>query len=608
MKRKSRSQNGQSPSGGGGSRGSSTPPRDWTALSLWIVAALVIGIGATLAARRFAGARSGPAPVKISGPVTFHKHVAPIVYTHCSPCHHPGEAAPFNLLNFADVKKHTRQIADVTSRRLMPPWLPEPGANEFVGERSLTEEQIQIIQAWIAQGANEGNAADAPPPPQWRDGWKLGQPDLVIRLPQPYTLPADGKDVYRNFVIPVPLSARRYVRAVEFQPGNARAVHHAFMLLDPSRDSRRRDEQDPEPGFPGLHTPPSAQTPTGHFLSWQPGKVPLPVPDELAWTLEKDTDFILQIHLRPTGKPESVQPSVGFYFTDTRPTKTPFKFGLWSYDIDIPAGEANYVIRQSYKLPVGVDVLRVLPHAHYLGRRLQGLATLPDGTQQSLIRIPRWDFNWQGDYVFAKPVFLPKGTTISMDFSYDNSTNNPANPNQPPRPVSYGVNSSDEMAELWLQVLPRNTNDAALLEKDYQPLVFNNTISYNQYLLRSDPNNAKAYTELGKACLFLGRRDEAAQHLRRAIELRPAEDEPHYFLGLLYRISNRVAEAKTEFQAALAANPNHFKAHGNLGLIHLNEGNLADAALHLESAVRINPDDEVARGGLELLSRTRGKK
>lgn len=568
---------------------------------------LAVGIQSVL--KRGAPSTVPEAAVDPSRPVTFSKDVAPILYGQCAPCHHPGDAAPFSLLSFADAQKRAKQIAEVTRRRLMPPWLPAPGCNEFVGQRYLSEREIALIQRWAEQGAPEGNRADAPPSPVFPESsWKLGKPDLVIQLPQPYTLAADGKDVYRNFVIPVPIPSRRYVRAVELNPGNAKAVHHAFMLLDPSRDSRRRDAQDAELGFPGLHTPPSAQAPAGHFLSWQPGKLPTSDAAEFSWALEPGTDFILQMHLRPTGKAELVQPSVAFYFSEQPPTRAPFKFGLWTHDINIPAGATNHLISESYTLPAPVEVMRVLPHTHYLGKELRAWATLPDGTQQWLLNIPVWDFNWQGDYAYQKPVALPKGATIHMSYSFDNSTNNHVNPSHPPRLVRYGVNSEDEMAELWLQVLTRNSNDTALIEKDYQPQVFRSTISYNTYLLGREPDNAKAHTEIGKAHLFLGHSDDAARFLRRAIELKPEEDEPHYFLGLLWRIGGRSAEAQKEFETTVRLNPNHQKAHGNLGLVHLQEGRIPEAEVHLRAALAINPADDVAKKALgEIESRREPK-
>ncbi|HUL51251.1 MAG TPA: cytochrome c, partial [Candidatus Nitrosotalea sp.] len=413
------------------------------------------------------------------GAVTFNKDVAPIIFNHCAGCHRPGQAAPFELLSYGDVRKHAKQIMEVTGRRYMPPWLPEPECGEFADSRRLTAEQIGTIRQWVTEGAVEGAASDLPPRPRWTEGWQLGEPDLVVTMPQPYTLPAEGRDVYRNFVIPIPLPDARYVRAVEFRPGNWKVVHHAFLKLDATRDSRLRDEADPEPGFDGIHAPPNAQPPSGHFLSWQPGKVVSAGNDGLAWRLEKDTDLVLQMHLRPSGKPEQLQSSVGFYFTDRAPTNTPIKTWMNSYTIDIPAGKKDYVLEQSYTLPCDVDALGVLPHAHYLGKELQAWAMLPDGAKQWLICIKDWDFNWQGDYRYAHPVFLPKGTVIQMRYTYDNSAGNPRNPHQPPERVQYGLQSNDEMGELWLQLLPRDAAGLEALRRDNESRILENSVAYN---------------------------------------------------------------------------------------------------------------------------------
>jgi Flp pilus assembly protein TadD len=584
------------------------PPR----LSSGIKLALALGIlgiaaGAVVwiyGRQRSSSHHSSVRPVK--GPVTFNKHIAPIVFAHCASCHRPGESAPFSLLTYQDVSKRAKQMVEVTQRRYMPPWLPEPGYGDFVGERRLDPEQIALLAQWAAQGALEGAPSDLPPLPKWTEGWQLGQPDLVIAMPQPYTLAAEGKDIYRNFVIPIPVSDKKYVRAVEFQPGNRKIVHHAFMLIDPSRQSRKLDGQDPEPGFPGLHTPPGVRAPEGQFLSWQPGKGASRMPEGLAWALEKDCDLILQVHMQPSGKPETFQPSVGFYFTDQVPTNTPFKIGLFSYDIDIPAGMKDYVLQDQYMLPVDVDVLGVLPHAHYLGKQLQGFATLPGGKKQWLFLIKEWDFNWQGDYRYARRLFLPKGTVISMHYTYDNSADNARNPHQPPRRVAYGVQSSDEMGELWLQVLARNANDAAVLARDYQPRVVQGSIAYNQYLLRNNPDDSSAHKGLGKALLFAGKQEEALSHLRRAATTQPDDDETRYFLGLVFRMRKEFSSATAEFEAALRLNPDNGKAHGNLGFVFLELGEFDQAESHLKSALRINPDDSVARDGLDILKKVRG--
>src|SRR5207249_916114 len=197
------------------------------------------------------------------------------------------------------------------------------------------------------------------------------KPDLVVTLPQSYTLPAEGKDLYRNFVVPIPIASSRYVPAVEFQPGLPRGVHHAFMRFDRTRQSRHLDEQDSEPGFPGMDTPATAFSPASQFLSWQPGKMPSFGSDGASWALDTNVDLVLQLHMQPTGKPELVRPSVGFYFTDRPPSRIFFKVRLVSLAIDIPAGETNYVAQDEYVLPVDAEALGVLPHAHYLCKEMQ---------------------------------------------------------------------------------------------------------------------------------------------------------------------------------------------------------------------------------------------
>ncbi|MBM3836845.1 MAG: tetratricopeptide repeat protein [Verrucomicrobia bacterium] len=545
---------------------------------------------------------------KPQGPVTFNKHIAPILFSHCSSCHRPNQAAPFPLLTFHDAQKRAKQIADVTQRRIMPPWLPEPGVGDFLGARNLQSEQIELIQRWVAQGAVEGEPSDLPSPPTWTEGWSLGEPDLIVQMPEAHTLPAEGQDVYRNFAIPIPIANSRFVRGIEFRPGNLKVVHHAFIRFDPTPESRRLDALDAAPGFGGIHLPVSAQSPDGHFLSWQPGKVAAKPVEGLAWKLEQGSDLVLQMHLQPAGKPESVQSSVGFYFTDKPPTSTPFKIRLTSFDIDIPAGADSYTVKDSYVLPVDAEVLAVLPHAHYLGKKIQSYATLPNGAKQWLLLIREWNFNWQGDYRYAKPVALPRGTTLTIEFVYDNSLGNPRNPNQPPRRVQYGLQSSDEMAELWLQVTLRDAKDRETLARDYQHKVARETVAYNTYLLRSNPKDGRAQTELAKAMMSERRFDEAFRYLRAAVENAPDFDEAHYFLGSLLRTQKKLAEAKVAFGNALRANPQNFKAHGNLGLIHLEQGQLNEAESHFRSALAINPNDTISRESLEEILKARGAK
>ncbi len=531
---------------------------------------------------------------------TFTRDIAPILFQNCSGCHRPGQGAPFSLLTFQDAARRAKQLADVTRQRLMPPWLPDPAYAHFEGERVLSPPQIQLLADWAAAGAPEGNPADLPPLPSWRDGWTLGEPDLVIQTPV-FNLPAEGRDVYRNFVVPVPITATQYVAAVEFQPGNRTVAHHAFLRLDRTRASRDLDARDPEPGFDGMDSPPTAMSPDGHFLSWQPGKRPARNPDGLSWRLYPNSDLVLQMHMQTTGKPETIQSSIAFYFTPQPPTRFPLKIGLNSYKIDLPPGASNTIVTDSFTLPVDVDVMGVLPHAHYLGKDLQGFVRFPTGQTNWLIRIPDWNFNWQGDYRLKTPVFAPRGSVLTMRYSYDNSTNNPRNPNHPPQRVRYGVQTVDEMAELWLQVLPRSAGDLETLRRAAEKAVVESGIAFAEYRLSLNPNDARAHVKYGMSLMAMGREQEARSHFEKAAVADPADDQPHYYMGVMARARglNQIATAK--FQEAIRLNPKHAKAFGNLGLVHFEEGRAADAEKCFLRALELEANDAIAHDTLGVI-------
>ncbi|MBI3413881.1 MAG: tetratricopeptide repeat protein [Verrucomicrobia bacterium] len=538
---------------------------------------------------------------------TFNQHIAPIVFQNCAPCHRPGQSAPFSLLSCDDAQKHAKEILEVTTKRIMPPWLPEPGFGEFANERRLDDAQIALFRRWVETGMAAGAPADLPVVPKSAEGWQLGQPDLVVQMPQSYALAAEGRDVYRNFVIPVPVTERKYVQAVEFLPGNARIVHHAFMKMDRTPESRRRDEQDPEPGFAFMETPDSAQMPEGHFLGWTPGSIAMRAPNGLAWTLERDTDLVLQMHMNPSGKPEAIQSSVGFYFTQQPPTNSPFKILLTSRAIDIPADERAHVITDEFRLPVDVDVLAVLPHAHYLAKEMQAWATLPDGTKRWLLWIKDWNFNWQGDFRYTRPVALPRDARISMRFIYDNSSANTRNPHHPPRRVTYGPQTTDEMAELWLQVLPRQRDDVKQLVAAFQKKMLQVMLDRWNHAVTLNADDAAAHNGLGQALLGFYRVPEAIEHFRRAIQLKPDLEEPHFFLGFLYRQGKQLAAARAEYETVVRLNPRNHEAHGNLGLVFIEQNNLDRAQAEFEEALRLKPDDAVAQKNLDVIREARAK-
>lgn len=535
----------------------------------------------------------------LSREVTFSKDIAPILFQNCAPCHRPGQSAPFSLLDFSDAKKHAADIAKATRTRYMPPWLPEQGYGEFRGERRLTGEAIELLQQWTASGAPEGIAGDLPLTPTFPDGWLLGKPDLVVELPQAYELAPEGKDLYRNFVIPAPLVERRYVRAFEFHPRN-RSVHHVRIKFDATSQSRRLDQQDAEPGFGGMKTP--ARFPFGHMTTWVPGQLPHPVPSGLQWVFEKNADVVLQIHLQRTGKPELIQPQIGFYFTDQPPTKESFLMGLTSELIDIPAGEKNYVVERKFPLPVDVEVQTILPHLHYLGKTIEAFAMLSGGEKRWLLKINDWDFNWQGEYQYKAPLQLPADSVVTMRYTFDNSAENVRNPNHPPRRVVYGPQSSDEMAELWLQVLPRNRTDLALLEKIQRQLNDEETVAFYEKQLRASPRDAAVHTALGKVLGPMQRLEEAYEHFRTAVEIDPKQVEGHYYLGLSLVTLGRANAAKSEFETVLRLDPNYARAHDGLGLIALKANNFREAEAHFRHALEINPDDPAAREHLQRIN------
>jgi len=395
------------------------------------------------------------APLKSgAAAVTYSKDIAPILYQRCASCHRPGEVAPFSLLGYRDAAKRARQLAEVTRSRYMPPWKPEPGYGEFHDARRLKEEEIALIARWAETGAVEGDPADLPPAPKFADGWQLGEPDLVLEMAQPYMVKADGPDIYQCFVVPMDLAGDRHVAAVEFRPGNRRVVHHALFFLDTTGEARRRDAADPEPGyrsFGGI-----GFLPTGGLGGWAPGAFPRFLPEGVARVLKRGSDLVLQMHYHPSGKPESDRSVLGVYFSKTPPRKVASFIPLVQRRLDIPPGEKRYRAAVAVTVPIDVEAFGITPHMHLIGREMKVTATLPDGARVPLLWVKDWNFNWQDQYLYARPVRLPAGTRVEMEAHYDNSADNPRNPSDPPRRVGWGEQTTDEMALCGVQVVAAN--------------------------------------------------------------------------------------------------------------------------------------------------------
>lgn len=538
--------------------------------------------------------------------VTFTQDIAPILFERCTVCHHAGGLAPFSLLTYDDARPWARGITQATETRAMPPWKPAPGyGGPFVGDRRLSDEEISLIRQWVDGGAIEGNPADLPPAPSRPPDWHLGTPDLVVTMPEPYLLKAEGLDEYRDFVMPIPIATTQYVRAFQFRPRSP-AVHHARILIDRTGSARRLDKKDPEPGYDDLLGD-DAEFPEGHLLVWAPGKIPAFEPEALAWRLDPGTDLVLQLHLPTIGTPAPIQPQVGFYFSDTPPTRSAAVVVLGDKTIDIPAGERHHVIEDAYRLPVDVEVLAVYPHAHFLGTDLQAFATLPDGSRRWLVRITDWDFNWQDEYRFVEPIQLPKGTTLQMRYVYDNSAGNRRNPSHPPTRVRYGRRSTDEMASLVVQVLTRTPDDHRLLNQDFAVKVNAVDIAGAEKRAREDPGDFKAHHELALYYLEAGRLDEATARFEDTLRLNPRFAAAHYNLGIILADQRKLDDAEGRFRQALATDPEYVAAHTNLGVVLHAMGRLDEAISHYRRATEIEPEVADAHNNLAVALQSLGR-
>ena len=391
---------------------------------------------------------------------TFNKHIAPIVFEHCASCHRPGEVAPFSLLTYTDVKKRARQIGKATSNRLMPPWKSVEGHGKFIGERRLTKEQIELIGRWVNEETPEGDASDLPPVPRFNDNWALGEPDIVLTMAEPYPVPAEGPDVYRNFILHLDVPAGKYIKALEYRPSNRRVVHHALFASDGSGKSRKEDAADPLPGFQGSLNIPGRLFP-GSMSAWAPGREARPLPDGISMPWKNGTDLILQLHLHPSGRPEVEQSSLGFFLTDEPPRRSMVDVMLLDQTIDIPPGEAAYHTNDEFSIPVEMEVLALFPHMHLLGRDFRITAIPPTGEPFSLIWINDWDFNWQSLYQCEPAVRLPAGTKVVVEGVHDNSAENIRNPNDPPQRITFGEQTTNEMTAALVQLVPVHESDLA---------------------------------------------------------------------------------------------------------------------------------------------------
>jgi hypothetical protein len=407
------------------------------------------------------------APLLSGAPPTFNKDIAPILYNKCAVCHRPGEVAPFSLLTYQDASKRAGLIATVTKSGYMPVWKPEPGYGKFQHERRLTAEQIALLGDWAKNGAPEGNAKDKPPAPTFTEGWQAGEPNLILKTGHGFDVPADGPDRFECFVLPLNLEQDSYVRSAEFRPGNRRVVHHGLIYVDDTGAARKLAAD--KGSYPCFGSPRVATT--GLLGGWAPGTVVEPGDPKLSIPVKKGSDLVVQIHFHPSGKPETDTSSIGIIYSGP-PAKGKTSVLMVNTNIDIPPGESQYLVKSTMTMPQDVDLSGISPHAHWLCKDMKVDAHLPNGDVTHLVWIKDWDFNWQGGYRYETPVHLPKGTKVEMAYTFDNSEKNTRNPSHPPARVTFGEQTTDEMAVAFLTVVLPSPDDVAAFQKEMRLSVF----------------------------------------------------------------------------------------------------------------------------------------
>lgn len=408
---------------------------------------------------------------------TWAADVAPILHRNCVECHRPGQVAPFSLLTHADAAKRARFMARAVKARVMPPWLPDGPGGAFLDERRLSEHDLDVLARWAEAGAPAGEMTSAPAVPAApAGGWALGQPDLVVRMRQPFTVPPGPGDTYQVFPVPfslagvpaavlerarLPESDVLGVAAVEIHPGNPRSFHHADLWVDLTGTARQREAAEGGNGFTSFGTPgfPPAVSLGGRVPGMTPRFLP---PGIAASVLPLSGDVVFQIHYRATGKPETDQSEVGIYFMREPVKRVMDSLLLRSFKLDIPAGEPAFVVEDTLEIPAECILMNVLPHMHLIAREVHAKLVNPDGTTRPLLDISRWNFKWQDRYVYREPILLAKGARIQCRWVFDNSAANRANPHSPPQPVQFGPNATDEMCALYLGVIPVNLAEVPL--------------------------------------------------------------------------------------------------------------------------------------------------
>lgn len=388
-----------------------------------------------------------PAPNDTDKVFTYSADVAKLINEKCVSCHRPGDVAPMSFVGYENAKKYSKMIAYTTAAKKMPPWKTIPVDVEFHDDTHLTDEEIAMLKKWADDDAPIGDKDKIPPTPDFPVGWKLGKPDMLVKMPYEFELSAEGTDEYWNFVITPDIKEPIWVSTMDVKPGNTSIVHHVIAFLDKKGQGRKLVNSKNGDGKSGYTTTGGGVgfNPDGALGGWAPGATANRLPDDAGFLIEPGTDIILQVHYNKSGKVEKDQTEIALYLNKNKVTNPVEIAWMANPFIRIKADDANAKFTQKIKLPVAMKIYSVMPHMHLLGKEMRAKAILPDGKQIRLVDVPSWDFNWQLVYYLKEPLTLPKGTEIEIEAVYDNSAKNPYNPNDPPKTITWGEATTDEM-------------------------------------------------------------------------------------------------------------------------------------------------------------------
>ena len=396
-------------------------------------------------------------PLLTSGQgVTFHADVAPIIYGECTSCHREGEIGPMPFTTYAEVAAYGEFIEYVTSIGYMPPWTPDADYSNFVGEKVLTQEEIETLSAWVDAGKPEGDPAENPGLPDFPVGSQIGLPDHVLSMAEPYVHGGDMTDQYQVFVLPTDFGGDASIRALEVMPGNHAIAHHAILGLDVSGTAAQMDAADPEPGYEGFGGF-GFDALSSFFGAWVPGALPVNYPPGIGRVIPQGADLLVQMHYGPTSIEETDLTEVNVFLSDEPIEREVFTAIMGPQHLDNPfLLPPDQVSSFHGTIPVAADVslINIAPHCHLVGASWLVYATSPDDLDTiPLISIPEWDFNWQGYFTFPHLRKIPQGYTLHAEASYDNTSANPFNPNDPPEWVFFGEGTEDEMFFVFVDLV-----------------------------------------------------------------------------------------------------------------------------------------------------------